>query len=76
MQITRHAIERYAQRVRAASLAEVNRQLRGMAPMAVVEEELDGGERWLRAGDLRLVAIGDCVVTCYLVGRRHADLGG
>lgn len=76
MQISRHAVKRYAQRVRAASFKEANRQLEGLAATAVVEEELEEGERWLRAGDLRLVAKDGCVVTCYIVGRRYAHIGG
>ena len=68
MTITTHAVTRYRQRVRYASPGEVRSQLLGLAAAAFVEEHLGDGERWLRAGSLRLVAKDDRIVTCYVVG--------
>lgn len=72
MIVSRHAAERYALRVRAASLAAAAAQLSGLAGIAEEEEVLDEWERWLRVGDLRLVVVGDTIVTCYIVGVRDA----
>ena len=68
MTISQHAAERYAERIRPCSVEEAKRQLAGIAPVAALEEELVDGERWLRAGCLRLVVYADHVVTCYIVG--------
>lgn len=72
MIVSRHAAERYALRVRAASLEAAAAQLSGLAGIAEEEEVLDEWERWLRVGDLRLVVVGDTIVTCYIVGVRDA----
>lgn len=79
MIITRHAAQRYAVRVRAASFEEAVRQLEGIAGAASLEADFENGQAWYRAGDLRLVAEMDAVVTCYLVGvddeRQNHDAG-
>jgi len=63
MQITRHAVERYRERVRPAGPAEVRRQIRGIAEAAEVERDFEDGRYWLRAGNLRLVVYLDSILT-------------
>ena len=68
MIITRHAAERFAERVRPVSLTEATKQLKGFLGAAILEKEDYDGDAWYRVGGLRLVVFNEHVMTCYFAG--------
>lgn len=75
MIITKHAIERYRQRVRDCSPDEAERQLRALLPVSDEVARFRDGGRIFQVGSLRMVAVWDFVVTVVLVAGKGGDVG-